>query len=449
MNIRKKLLDFKERLSDRHMYSIVLVVTAIIASIGIYQYKRALDFQTQVVNSYQRSFTDMVDYVDSIDNSLTKALLVKTPSHLSAISAELWRKAAFAQASLGQLPITNTELDNTSKFLAQVGDYTYSLSKKVMDGHSITEQEKEQLKTLADYASKLNEALQNMESDVYAGTITFKEIEKKSKNFFGSKEASVSDGFSSAEEEFADYPSLVYDGPFSDHLQNIDPQLLKNQHEISAEEAQQKASEFLSNKNFTSLQLQSEIDGNIPAYSFKAITDDDNREITVEITKKGGFVLLLLDNKNPQEQKIQIPEAIQRAKEFLSSQGMDSMKESYYQTDGSSVTINFSYMQDNVVMYSDLVKVKIALDDGEVIGYEARGYIINHRIREIPPVLITQQEALAKINQDIQVSVNFAMIPLDWGNEVSCYEIKGKFMDKDILLYVNTQTATRRMFLLC
>lgn len=440
--VRKKLLDFKERLSDRHMYSIVLVVTAIIASIGIYQYKRALDYQTQVVNGYQKSFTDMVDYVDNIDNNLTKALLVKTPSQLSDISSDLWRKAALAQANLGQLPITNTDLDNTSKFLAQVGDYTYTLSKKVTDGQTLTAAEADQLKTLAKYSATLNKTLQNMESDIYSGTINFKEIQKTSKNYFGTKETSVSDGFASAEEEFANYPSLVYDGPFSDHLDRMDPMLLKNQPDISLEQAQQIAKSFLSDKTITSIDSQGDIDGKIPAYLLKVATDDKNRDITIEITKKGGFVLLLLDNRNPSDQSLQIPDAIAKAKDFLSSQGMPSMKESYYQGDGNALTINFSYLQDNVIMYPDLVKVKIALDSGEVIGYEAQGYITNHSKRELVPIKITKEQALSKINPDMKVeNINMAVIPLNSGKEVYCYEIKGKFMEKDLLLYVNVQTG--------
>ena len=440
--VRKKLLDFKERLSDRHMYSIVLVVTAIIASMGIYQYKRALDFQTQVVNGYQRSFSDMADYVDSIDNSLTKALLVRTPSELSSISSEIWRKSAFAQANLGQLPITNTELDNTSKFLSQVGDYTYTLSKKVMDGKNLTTEERTQLKTLSGYATNLNKTLQNMESDVYSGTISFNEIEKTSKAHFGSKETSVADGFTTAEQEFADYPSLIYDGPFSNHLENMEAALIKNQPEITVEQAQQKVAEFLSGNNVISVESQGDVNGKIPTYSFQAKTEDKNRQITVDITKQGGIIMLVLDNKSPPDENLQLPEAAEKAKAFLLSQGLNSMKESYYQRDGNSVTFNFAYEQDNVIMYPDLVKVKIALDNGEMIGYEAKGYIINHHMRDIPSIKVTKEQALAKINADMIVErVTLALIPLDTGKEVFCYEIKGKFMEKDFLLYVNTQTG--------
>ena len=39
--IREKLLDFKRRLQDRKMYSIIIVIVAATAVFGIYQYKNA------------------------------------------------------------------------------------------------------------------------------------------------------------------------------------------------------------------------------------------------------------------------------------------------------------------------------------------------------------------------------------------------------------------------
>ena len=44
--------------------------------------------------------------------------------------------------------------------------------------------------------------------------------------------------------------------------------------------------------------------------------------------------------------------------------------------------INYAYVQNNVVIYSDLIKVKIALDNGEVLGIESTGYLNNHTTRE-------------------------------------------------------------------
>ncbi|MDR0405908.1 MAG: germination protein YpeB, partial [Clostridiales bacterium] len=178
MNIKNKFRDFKERLSDRHMYSVVLVVTAVIAGFGIYQYKRSIDFRDRVENGYQRAFTELVDYVNSLDATLAKTLAVSSPAQLSTLAAELWRQSAFAQANLGQLPLANTELDNTANFLSQVGDYTYSLSKKVSRGETLSQSETEKLLSLSEYSAGLNEKLRNMESEMLAGVLRFDRLKK-------------------------------------------------------------------------------------------------------------------------------------------------------------------------------------------------------------------------------------------------------------------------------
>ena len=100
MGIRDKLKDFKSRLSDRHMYSIVLTVTAIIAAVSIYQYKRALDYQGYVENGYNRAFADMVDSVKNMNASLAKGLAVTDPKQMALLSSEISTESAFAQANL-------------------------------------------------------------------------------------------------------------------------------------------------------------------------------------------------------------------------------------------------------------------------------------------------------------------------------------------------------------
>jgi len=48
MGIREKLLDLKRRLSDRKMYSIVVVIIASVAIFGVYQYKKFNKLKTRI-----------------------------------------------------------------------------------------------------------------------------------------------------------------------------------------------------------------------------------------------------------------------------------------------------------------------------------------------------------------------------------------------------------------
>lgn len=450
MNIRDKLKDFKERLSDRHMYSVVLVLTAAIASFGIYQYKRSVDFRNQVEYGYQRAFTELVHYVDNLDSTLTKVILTASPAQLRALATDLWRYSAFAQANLGQLPIAHTELDNTANFLSQVGDYTYSLSKKVDHGEELSEKEINQLQELSRYALELNKKLQEMQSEMFAGVLRFDSFKKIANRFGGSQVQAFSASMEEIENGFSEYASLIYDGPFSQHLQNKESVMLKDLPEISDSEAADIVKEFIGSDKVKSVEVTGEGNGNIPTFSCSVISAEDDREIYAEVTKNGGYVLMIIDGKSPENEGISIDEAAQKAREFLAAKGYHSMHESYYQREANTVVVNFAYKQGDFVMYPDLIKVKISLENGEMIGFEANGYHTNHiENRKIPQIAITEEQARSKVRQNVEIDkVNFAVIPLETGEEAFCYEIKSKLNDRNFLVYINVVDGNEERILL-
>ncbi len=456
MGVRDKLLDFKRRLSDRHMYSIILVVTAIIASTGIYQYKKALDYRNYLNNQYSRAFYELTNYVDDLDVSLAKAMLVNTPRQMAETSSEIWRKSAFAQANLGILPISHIQLDKTARFLSQVGDYTYSLSRKSIDDQPISDKEFEKLNQLRKYAASLKDNLNSMQEEISDGSIKFGEINNKGKRYLSKAAKEIgTTRFENIEKEFKEYPSLIYDGPFSDHIENIKPRLLEGKKEITQEQAQERVSNFIGKDKAKNIEFAGEDNGDIHLYRFRVDPDgqesrDGERRISIGITKVGGYALWMLDNREVMEHKLDIEEAKKKAGEFLQARGFNSMMETYYLKNDGIAVINYAYMQNDVIMYPDLIKVKIALDNGEVLGFESKGYITGHKdVRQLPPVNITQEEAKAKINPRLTVdSVRFAVIPLESKREVLCYEFKGNFEDNNFLIYVNAETGKEEKILM-
>ena len=118
------------------------------------------------------------------------------------------------------------------------------------------------------------------------------------------------------------------------------------------------------------------------------------------------------------------------------------MKETYYLKQEGIVTINYAATQDNVVMYPDLIKVKVALDNGEVLGIETTGYLNNHTQRDVSKIKMTQEEAKKSLNKDLQIgSEGLAVIPTEWQSEILCYEFKGKVEDREFLVYINVENG--------
>ncbi len=118
------------------------------------------------------------------------------------------------------------------------------------------------------------------------------------------------------------------------------------------------------------------------------------------------------------------------------------MKPTYYLKQNGALTINYAYTQDNVTIYSDLIKLKIALDDGEVLGMETTGYLNNHTERDIKSPKISKSQAKASLNKNLEImSEGLAIIPTEWKTEIYCYEFKGKVDNIDFLVYVNSNTG--------
>ena len=137
-----------------------------------------------------------------------------------------------------------------------------------------------------------------------------------------------------------------------------------------------------------------------------------------------------------------IYEANEKGKEFLNLRGISNMKATYYLKEGGIVTINYAYEQNGVTIYPDLIKVKVALDNGEILGVETSGYLNNHTERTFTKAKISIEEAKSKLNKSLEItSEGMAIIPTEWKTEILCYEFKGKIDDTDFLVYTNVETG--------
>ena len=97
MNLREKMYDWKNRLKDRHMLSIIVVLGAIVVCFGVFTYKREQDIKQLSENSYNMAFFELVDYVQNVEAYLAKSLISTTPEHGAETLTHLWREAGLAR----------------------------------------------------------------------------------------------------------------------------------------------------------------------------------------------------------------------------------------------------------------------------------------------------------------------------------------------------------------
>ncbi len=449
---RGKLLDWKNRLSDRHMYSVVVVLLAVVAAWGIYQYKRAADLRQELDNQYNRAFYEMVGYVQNVEVLLMKSMVSSTPKMAAETLQEAWQQANLAQTNLGQLPITQEVLANTSKFLSQVGDFAYALDRQNISGKGINEEQYKQLEQLHEYSVSLEDGLNNLQASISDGRIKWNELADKGTQLFKKQSENLtSQLFTEVDNTFQEFPTLIYDGPFSDHMISLKPRGLTGD-EVSVEQATERVKKFFGEDKVASVEHTGEIQTDtLPAYNFKITFKDRPEEefATADVTKTGGHIIWMLYNRNVEQETLDIDKVKQMGKEFLESRGFKNMQDTYYLKEDSTATINYAYEQDGVIVYSDLIKVKIALDNGEIVGFESKGFLMNHTERDIPEPQFTEEQVKADFMAKRDLStVGLAIIPTNFGSEVFCYELKGKLNDSDFIVYINAETGVEEQVLI-
>lgn len=442
----------KVSMDKKYMVLITVAITitiVLLATIFYLNDKNEKIMQT-VNNSYEESFYELVEYVDNVKTLLTKAQISSTPEYSAKTLTEIWREANLAESCLSKLPITHISLENAVKFLNQVSDYSYYLSQKTIENNSLTDEEFDNLRTMQEECEKLNETLVELESDMNTNSISWDELTKKQNDMVFAQEVSnlSQDSFGNIEKNLQDYEGLIYDGPFSEHMTSITPKGLGDT-EYSEENARKVIYEYVKEDTIKNINYNGEVNGNIQSYSY-SIELKNEAIIYMDITKMGGHVLWMNYNKSVYDENIEIEEAKKYALEFLKNHGFESMEATYYTIENSTVTINFAYVTSGVICYSDLIKVKVALDNGEILGLETRGYLNSHTSRNITYPKIDVNEARKIINQNVEIlSERLAFIPTDWSTEILVYEFKGKVEDRNFIVYVNVNSGKEeKVFLL-
>ena len=138
----------KYNISTRAKARIVLYIATLIVVFGtfaIVQTVKANRYEKESMILRQMALIALDENLNNISTNLEKTIYVSTPTMLSKLSAELWREASGAKNNLSILPTGENTVNNTYKFLSQIGEFVMSLERKSASGEQLTDNEREQL----------------------------------------------------------------------------------------------------------------------------------------------------------------------------------------------------------------------------------------------------------------------------------------------------------------
>jgi germination protein YpeB len=432
----------------RIIYTILVTLIVVFSStFAVLMTLERMDYRNYLQGQYSKNMYNLIDSVENIRVNLGKAAIVGSREQSIIVFGEIFRYAATANDKLHSLPIEQQTIGDTSNFLSKVGDFSYVLAKAASEGKELSDEDYSKIDELEIQSYTLEMELNKILSEINEGKVKWGEIRKRASGVFAKNgEEQVTKKFKGIQKQISQYPALIYDGPFSDNVLEIKPRI-EEQKKVSKEQAEKIVRNILGENSIENIRLL-ESDGKtrIYAYRFNVIMkgrEEKKSNVICEVSKAGGKIIYLLDNRVGGEAKLSLEEATGKGNEFLKNMGYNNMIPTYKLKYEKSTVINYVYKQGDVIVYPDQIKLKIALDNGDIIGIESDKYLVSHiENREIPKLSISREEASKRVGKRLKVTdVNLAIIPTETNKEVLCYEFVGAYKDKKYIVYINAKTG--------
>ncbi len=405
---------------------------------GVVQSK-SNEYSVQLESVYKRNYYDLVDNVNNADMKISKLLASSNEDYQAKMLGEISEAAKDMQANIASLPLTNDNIVMSVRFINQMSGYTSVLEEKIAKGGTLTEDDKKTLNELHDSLTDMKSYLNDMSRKINAG-YSILDASTRMNGEYDDFSLDLS-GIKSSD---TDYPSMIYDGPFSDSVVNQKVIGLTGK-EVSKEEAYKKVDQSF--KNISNLMFEGETNGKFNTYNF-SLQNSDGQNLYVQVTKQGGNILTVNGNVDSDVQNIDLTQAEKIALDFAKNNGIKNAGVVWFEELNSHAYFNITPKQDGIILYPDLVKVKVDLEHGIVIGYDAISFFTNHTNRNLGSANVNIDEIKHNIDSSFNIiGSRLVLAPLDYNRQVLCYEVICERNGATYYFYFNAQNGKQENIL--
>ena len=393
------------------------IALAAAAALAFWQFKTAQAAEITVRAGRERAYYSALDALTNLETDLSKALIASGPGQHALLLGRVSTLAAAASENLSALPAAYGADEAGLKFLSQTGEYAQTLATAAAEGRTLTETDVQQLSALMQKSGELRRHLESGAGFAYDAP---------------GEEQKLSG---------IEYPSLLYDGPFSDGIRQGTPRGISGE-EITAEQAVEAGRAFLGADR---AQRAADMQGPIPCWGVAA--QKGGVAVNMQVTRQGGKILWMAPETAGFDAALEMDACVERAQAFLAEHGFGQMQPSFTQQYDGLAVVSFAAEQDGVILYPDLVKAQVRMDTGDVVGLEANNFWMNHMQRENLTPAVDESQALRAVSDRLTVTgARLCVIPVDDGlnsgkTEKLCWEIAGDWSGSRYLTYIDAETG--------
>jgi len=440
---------------------VLAIAFAVSLGWGIYQYQLVQQYKLETENHYQRALNDLITTMNEVETSMAKVKIANTPVQQLLYLGETWKGSVDAVGSLGELPATEVGINYVDTLVNQVGDFCKTMSRKIASLEQMTPEEFKTFNDMHERIIETNRSLQKLANEFYAENLPW--VDKSpgllqklglGKNLRATAEGgesggqgdqtgqeaqqqaqqqtptSLRGGLQQLDASLQKYPPFSYQGELDKHIVT-EPQGLPAG-EINENKAVAAAKEFLQNIGYKDATPQVTGLTEDPLGGFNLTY----KEAYLEVSKKGGVVTYFRDQREISDRKLDLDEVLKKATDTLAKIGWN-LDVTSTQDLGSYVQIELVPTEQNVRLYPDKIRLTVATDNGQIVGYDAAPYYAYHHKRDLKPALSLDQ-AKAKLKEEFKILENrLAVISKIGTEEAFCYEFRGTAFGEEYLVYIN------------
>ncbi|NGP43688.1 germination protein YpeB [Bacillaceae bacterium SIJ1] len=396
-------------------------------------------------NNYQRAFHDLAYRVGYLKDKVGTSLGIQSDAQMKKTLTDVWKVSAEAHSDVGQLPLRLMAFNKTEEFLSNIAEFSYRTSFRDLSENPMTDQEKKTLKTLYKDAKSIDGELKNVQKKVLQDHLKWMDVQMALASDEEPMDNTIIDGFKTVEQQSEKYNENTDFGTDVKRLNDhYNTKMSFAGKPISEKQAVRKMKKFF--------ELEGEYETTVKEsgggadYAFYSVTlSNDKETFTGDISKNGGVPIWLLNSREVQDPTVSLNKAADKAASFLKKHGYGKVElheSSQYDNEG---LFTFVKKIDEIHYLPASIRVKIALDNGELVGFDARQYLIedpkDQEALNATPAL-SEEEVLEPIREtmDIQQS-SLVFTENEFGEDVLCYEVYAVMDGDTYRLLINANTG--------
>lgn len=426
-------------------------VAALLISLGWgwYEYRLAGEYRLAAENANHRALTDFASHLDQLETDMAKGNVAGSSTQRILYLSQVSSKSEAALKDFAQIPAQQTGLSYVGQFLTQSGDFARTLTQKIAGGGTITAEEEKTLQDIHERLLPVNQKVQDlilrMDTEQLVWTDPKPSLWQKlglgtqvaeaSADGSEAPSKSVRSGLDQLDVSLQKLPPFSYVGEYSSRVVAKPLGLPKGN--ITRDQSLAKAKDFLNKVGYSNVspEFGGESQDALGGYIWKY------KDAYLEVSRQGGVVTLFRDQRSIEPKTLTMQEATNKAKEILKTLGWQLVITSSEEF-GAYIQFDAVAEKDGVRIYSDKVHLMIALDNGQLIGFDAAPYYAFHQERTFPPK-ISLDQATRKLRPNFQVVESRLAVIAKMGNqEVYCYEFRGRYQGEEYLVYLNAATGS-------